>query len=175
MQRLLRRAEAGEEAEITAEDLSPEDFEVSPPQRPPTCPPPCSPVPPTFPSFCAPPPPPTNLPPSSCLPIPFPFLRREALWLILSLWATPSSALSSLAPLPQRSQTRLNRGGDLQAFQQAVASGALSHLIERWEPWWESPAARGLRLTSRGEREGSPPRSPHLLSHPRAPGLERRC
>eukprot|EP00873_Tetraselmis_striata_P002436 jgi/Tetstr1/422700/TSEL_013498.t1 len=42
--------------------------------------------------------------------------------------------------------------GELQAFHRAVASGAASHLVEEWDPWWYTEEARSKRLTQAGTR-----------------------
>jgi hypothetical protein len=36
------------------------------------------------------------------------------------------------------------------AFERAVASGALAHLVKPWAPWWNSQAAAHLSLSAAG-------------------------
>jgi hypothetical protein len=38
----------------------------------------------------------------------------------------------------------------LQAFHEALASGAVGHLVKEWEPWWYTAGAREKRLTRSG-------------------------
>jgi len=39
---------------------------------------------------------------------------------------------------------------ELQAFHEALASGAVGHLVKEWEPWWYTAGAREKRLTRSG-------------------------
>ena len=40
---------------------------------------------------------------------------------------------------------------ELRDFQRAVAAGRLSHLVEPWQPWWLTAAAKELRLGATGQ------------------------
>ena len=41
---------------------------------------------------------------------------------------------------------------DMAAFERALASGRLAHLVEPWQPWWRSQEAAQISLSTAGTR-----------------------
>ncbi len=41
---------------------------------------------------------------------------------------------------------------DMAAFERAVASGSLAHLVTPWQPWWRTQEAAEISLSTAGTR-----------------------
>ncbi|KAF8379758.1 hypothetical protein HHK36_029207 [Tetracentron sinense] len=82
----------------------------------------------------------------------------------------PKSTLSeeTIQKILSGNQVSLNdlSAEEMKRFQQAVASGELSKMIEPWEPWWLKPSAKTISLSREGAQLVQPVRVQDVLMSP---------